>query len=151
MRGCTIFSGKKPCRKSLTTGSPPWGSNVNCKLQMRAQDRGHVTFCGLRFPMKNLMLNISIVSRLTSPKLYLAPLNWFNAAHSHIFDIAGSKETGRLLLANSWFPSFGGGTTSDILQEAGNTKDNKELSTMSVCAGKIHGKVSLIKDIGTLS
>ena len=49
-------------------------------------------------------------------------MNWFRAARSHIFDIAGSKETGRLLFANSWSPSFGSGTTSDIFQEAGNAK-----------------------------
>ena len=42
--GCTIFCGKKPCRKSLTAGSPSCRSNANCKLQTRPQDRGHVTF-----------------------------------------------------------------------------------------------------------
>ena len=46
---------KKPCRKSLTAGRPCCRSNVNYKLQTRLQDRGHVTFSGLRFSMKNLM------------------------------------------------------------------------------------------------
>ena len=50
---------KKPCRKSLTAGSPSCGSNVSCKLQTWPQGRGHVTFCGLRFSMKNLMLKVS--------------------------------------------------------------------------------------------
>ena len=40
--------------------------------------------------------------------------------------------------------------TSDIFQEAGNTEDNKRC-TMSVNAGKIHGKGSLMIAIGTLS
>ena len=66
-------------------------------------------------------------------------------------DIAGSKETGRLLFANSWSPSFGNGTTSNIFQEAGNTEDNNEWFTMSVNADKIHGKASLMIAIGTLS
>ena len=30
------------------------------KLQMRPQDRGHLTFSGLPFPNKNLMLKVSI-------------------------------------------------------------------------------------------
>ena len=50
---------KKPCRKSLTAGSPSCGSNVSCKLQTWPQGRGHVTFSGLRFSMKNLMLKVS--------------------------------------------------------------------------------------------
>ena len=70
---------------------------------------------------------------------FIYAMNWFRAANSHIFDIAGSKETGRLLFANSWSPSFGSGTTFDIFQEAGNTEGNKEWFTMSVNAGKIHG------------
>ena len=78
-------------------------------------------------------------------------MNWFRAARSHIFDIAGSKETGRLLFANSWSPCFGSGTTFDIFQEAGNTEGNNEWFTMSVNAGKIHGKASLMTAIGTLS
>ena len=45
-------------------------------------------------------------------------MNWFRAARSHIFDMAGSKETGQLLFATSRSPSFGSGTTSDIFQEA---------------------------------
>ena len=80
--------------------------------------------------------------------LFIYAMNWFKAARS---DIAGSKETGRLLFANSWSPSFGSRTTSDIFREAGNTENNKEWFTMSVSAGKIHGKASLITDIGTLS
>ena len=65
LRGCTIFSGKKPCCKSLTAGSPSCRSNVNCKLQTRPQDRRHVTFCGLRFSMKNLKLKVSNRSHFT--------------------------------------------------------------------------------------
>ena len=48
-----MFCGKKPCRKSLTAGSPSCGSNVNCKLQTWPQGRGHVTFCGLRFAVSH--------------------------------------------------------------------------------------------------
>ena len=59
MRDCTIFSAKKPCRKSLTARSPSCGSNVNWKLQTWQQDRSHVTCWGLRFSMKNLMLKVS--------------------------------------------------------------------------------------------
>ena len=40
-------------------GSPPGSSNVNCKLQTWPQGCGHVTFCGLRFSMKNLMRKVS--------------------------------------------------------------------------------------------
>ena len=43
------------CRKSLTAERPSCRSNVNCKLQTRPQDRGHVTFSALRFSMKTLM------------------------------------------------------------------------------------------------
>ena len=43
-----MFSGKIPCCRSLTTGSPSCHSNVNCKLQMRPQGCGHMTFCGLQ-------------------------------------------------------------------------------------------------------
>ena len=60
-RGCTIFSGKKPCQKSLIAGSPSCRSNLNYKLQTRQQDCGHVIFCGLRIAMKNLMLRVSSV------------------------------------------------------------------------------------------
>ena len=48
-----FFCGKKPCRKSLTAGSPSFGSNVNCKLQTCPQGRGHVTFCGLPFAVSH--------------------------------------------------------------------------------------------------
>ena len=34
--GSTIFSGKKPCRKSLTAKSPSWASNVNYKRNRKA-------------------------------------------------------------------------------------------------------------------
>ena len=47
-----FFCGKKPCRKSLTAGSPSGGSNVNW-LQTWPQGRGHVTFWGLRFPVSH--------------------------------------------------------------------------------------------------
>ena len=60
-QGCTIFSGKKPCRKSLIAGSPSCRSKVNYKVQTRQQDCGHVIFCGLRIAMKNLMLRVSSV------------------------------------------------------------------------------------------
>lgn len=79
---------------------------------------------------------------------FIYAMNLFKAVR---FDIAGRKETGPLLFANSWSPSFGNGTTSDIFQEAGNVEDNKEWFTMSVSAGKIHVKPSLLTEIGTLS
>ena len=41
-----FLAARKPCRKSLTAGSPSCGSNVSCKLQTWPQGRGHVT---LRF------------------------------------------------------------------------------------------------------
>ena len=44
------------CFPSLTAGSSPWRSKVNCKLQTRPLDRGHMTSSALRFPMKNLVL-----------------------------------------------------------------------------------------------
>ena len=59
MRDSTIFNAKKHCRKSLTGRSPSCSSNVNYKLQTWPQGRGHVTFCGLRISMKNLMLKVS--------------------------------------------------------------------------------------------
>ena len=80
-------------------------------------------------------------------------MNWFRAVRSRIFDIAGSKETGRLLFADSRSPSFESGTSPviDNFQEAGNTEDNNEWFTMSVNAGKIYDKASLMTAIGTLS
>ena len=89
----------------------------------------------------NVQLNVGCM-------LFIYAMNWSKAAS---FDIAGSNETGQLLFANSWSPSFGSGTTCNIFQEVGNNEDNKEWFTMSVSAGKIHGKASLITDIGTLS
>ena len=53
-RGCTIFSGKKRCRKSLTAGSPSRGSNVNCKCDRKAVVTWQFAVC--RFPMINLCL-----------------------------------------------------------------------------------------------
>ena len=48
--------------KSITAGSPFGRLNVNCKPETQAQDRGHVTFCGSRFSIKNLMLKVSNLS-----------------------------------------------------------------------------------------
>ena len=83
---------------------------------------------------------------------FMYAMNWFRAARSRIFDIAGSKETGRLLFADSRSPSFESGTTSsDNFQEAGNTEDNNEWFTMSVNAGNMYDKACLLTAIGTLS
>ena len=65
---------------------------------------------------------------------FMYAMNWFRAARSRIFDIAGSKETGRLLFADSRSPSFESGTTSsDNFQEAGNTEDNLITTNGSLC------------------
>ena len=67
-----MFCGKKPCRKSLTAGSPSCGSNVNCKRHRKAVVTWYFAVCGLPFPMKNLMLKVPIIPT------YLSPLNsWF--------------------------------------------------------------------------
>ena len=47
------FNSKTRLCKSLTAGSPSYGSNVNCKLQTWPQGHGHVTFCGFRFAVSH--------------------------------------------------------------------------------------------------
>ena len=67
---------KTPCRKSLTAGSPSGRSNVNCKPQTLPQDRGHVTFCGLCFSMKNLRLRVSNLSNKVYGKRQSSDSSW---------------------------------------------------------------------------
>ena len=110
MRGCTIFSGKKPCRKSIAARSPSCCSNVNCKLQKWPQGRGHVTFCGLRISMKNLMLQVSIMSAdgfkkkhehrgTVRPKIYI---KLWAVVQNWNFDLSAGNLSGELI--NLGFP-----------------------------------------------
>lgn len=78
-------------------------------------------------------------------------LLWFRATRSHTLDATGKSETGRLLLAISWSPSFNNGTTSDFLQANRKTEVNKEWLTITVRIGRIHGRASLSTDVDTLS
>ena len=48
-------------------------------------------------------------------------VNWMRAARSQILDRAGNRDTGRLLLATSWSPSFNIGITTDSFQADGKT------------------------------
>ena len=72
-------------------------------------------------------------------------------SYSHTLDATGKSETGQLLLAILWSPSFNNGTTSDFFQADGKTEVNKERLTITVRIGRIHGRASLSTDVDTLS
>ena len=50
---------------------------MNCKLQTWPQGLGHVTFCGLPFPTKNLMLKVpNVFSSTSSPRDASPPIRF---------------------------------------------------------------------------
>ena len=83
--------------------------------------------------------------------LFIYVASWFRATRSHTLDATSKSETGRLLLAMSWSPSFNNGTTSDFFQANRKTEVNKERLTITVRIGRIHGRASLSTDVDTLS
>ena len=78
-------------------------------------------------------------------------VNWLKAARSQILDRAGSSDTGRLLLATSWSPSFNIGITTDSFQADGKTDVKRDLFISSVRTGSITGRASLITLMCNLS
>ena len=64
--------------------------------------------------------------------LFICVASWFRATRSHTLDATGKSDTGRLLLALSWSPSFNNGTTSDFFQADGKTEVNKERLAITV-------------------